>query len=214
MKKRNRLRWISMAVGFALLLWMPAPAYALYGGKGAEKDDIEGKPTRVKLHDPTLVDQDGKKVKFASDVVGDRFVVVDTFYTTCTQICPILSAIFMDLQDLLGSRQGREVVLVSLTVDPVTDIPPRLKEYAQTWNARPGWVFLGGEKLKVDQVLEGLGLYAPDFTSHPAMFLVGDGKSGTWTRFYGFASPEQILERIEELSAERQVKAGSSKKGK
>ncbi|HEY5766084.1 MAG TPA: SCO family protein [Candidatus Deferrimicrobiaceae bacterium] len=207
MRNRNSFRAIATAAGIALLLWMPAPASAIYGGKGVEKDDVEGKPVRVTLHDRTLVDQDGRKVKFASEVVGDRLVVIDTFYTTCFQICPILSAIFMDLQDLLGSRQGKEVVLVSLSVDPLTDIPPRLKEYAATWNARPGWLFLGGEKQNVDRVLEGLGLYAPDFTAHPASFLVGDGRSGSWTRFYGFASPEQILEKIEEFEAARRTTA-------
>ncbi len=194
---------VSIAVGLALLLGTPAPAFSLYGGKGAEKEDLAGKPTQVKVHDRTLVDQDGKSVRFASDVIGDRIAVIDTFFTTCYQICPILSAIFMELQDQLGSRQGREVVLVSLSVDPVTDIPPRLKEYARTWNAKPGWVFLGGEKQAVDQVLTGLGMYAPDFIDHPAMFLVGDGRSGKWTRYFGFASPDQLLGRIDELVAER-----------
>jgi protein SCO1/2 len=195
MNDRLRVLAVSIAVALAFLLGMPAPAHSIYGGKGAEKEDVQGKPTEVKLHDRTLVDQDGRKVKF---------VVIDTFFTTCAQICPILSAIFMDLQDQLGSRQGKEVVLVSITVDPVTDIPPRLKEYAQTWNAKPGWSFLGGEKQTVDLVLTGLGLYSSDFTAHPAMFLVGDGKTGSWTRFYGFASPEQILGKIDELSAARE----------
>jgi protein SCO1/2 len=207
MKNRFAIRGISMAVGLALLLWLPSPALAIYGGKGAEKEDVEGKPTQVRVHDRTLVDQDGRKVRVASDVIGNRLVVIDTFYTTCVQICPILSAIFMELQDQLGSRLGKEVVLVSLTVDPLTDIPPRLKEYAKLWNARPGWVFLGGEKQSVDQVLTGLGLYSADFINHPSMFLVGDARSGTWTRFYGFASPEQILGKIDELSAARRSRA-------
>lgn len=207
MKYGLRIQGVAIAAALALLLGMPAPAFSIYGGKGADKEDFQGKPAQVKLHDRTLVDQDGRKVRFASDVIGDRFVVIDTFYTTCLQICPILSAIFMELQDRLGSRQGKEVVLVSITVDPVTDIPPRLKDYARTWNARPGWVFLGGEKQTVDQVLTGLGLYSTDFTTHPAMFLVGDARNGTWTRFVGFASPEEILGKIDELAAARGTRA-------
>lgn len=207
MSNRTRVRGAAIAAGLALLLGMPSPALSIYGGKGAEKEDVQGEPARVTLHDRTLVDQDGRPVKFASEVIGDRFVVVDSFYTTCAQICPILSAIFMELQERLGSRQGKEVVLVSITVDPVTDIPPRLKEYAQTWNAGPGWAFLGGEKQDVDRVLAGLGMYASDFTAHPAMILVGDGRSGKWTRYYGFASPDQILGRIDELAAGRSLLA-------
>jgi protein SCO1/2 len=167
---------------------------------------VEAKPIEVKLHDLELLDQDGRKVQFRTDVVGDRVVVIDTFFTTCGLICPILSAIYADLQDQLGDRLGKEVALVSISVDPTTDVPPRLKEFAGTWEAKPGWVFLTGKKQTVDRVLDGLGLYSADFTVHPAAFLVGDGKNGGWTRFYGFATPEQIMGRIDELSARKQAR--------
>jgi protein SCO1/2 len=197
----NRLRAGVLVLAFSLILCSPRPALCLYGKKDAGKEDVEAKPTRVKLHDLALLDQDGRKHRFASEVIGDRIVVIDTIFTTCGLICPILSSIFMDLQDELGGLLGKEVVLVSISVDPVTDIPPRLKEYAQKWKAGPGWLFLTGEKQTVDRVLDGLGLYAADFTAHPSMILVGDGRSGTWTRFYGFASPGQLKEKIQEMRA-------------
>jgi protein SCO1/2 len=182
-------------------------SYASQGKEG--EPEVEAKPIQVKLHDLELLDQDGRKVRFRSDVIGDRIVVIDSFFTTCGLICPILSAIFADLQEQLGDRLGKEVSLVSISVDPTTDIPPRLKEFAGTWEAKPGWVFLTGQKQTVDRVLDGdgLGLYSADFTAHPAAFLVGDGKNGGWTRFYGFATPEQIMGRIDELSAGRRAVA-------
>lgn len=158
---------------------------------------------RVDLADVELVDQDGRKVKFASDVVRGRVVVIDLIYTTCPLVCPILSAIFSRLQEQLGDRLGSEVHLVSVTVDPNTDIPPRLKEYASRFDARPGWTFLTGERQNVTQVLKGLGGYTPDLSNHPAMILVGDGGKDGWTRFYGFPSPERILEKVDEISAAR-----------
>ncbi|MGE5700306.1 MAG: SCO family protein [Deltaproteobacteria bacterium] len=156
---------------------------------------------RVDLADVELVDQDGRKVRFASDVVRGRVVVIDLIYTTCPLVCPILSAIFSRLQEQLGDRLGSEVHLVSVTVDPNTDIPPRLKEYAARFDARPGWTFLTGERQNVAQVLKGLGGYTADLTNHPAMILVGDGGKEGWTRLYGFPSPEQILEKVNEISA-------------
>jgi protein SCO1/2 len=153
----------------------------------------------VKLADVEVLDQDGRRLNFRKDVVGDRIAVIDTIYTTCPLICPLLSAVMLDVQGALGDRLGKEVTLVSVTVDPNTDIPPRLKEFAERWEAKPGWLFLTGAKPDVDAVLKGLDAYATDFTEHPAMFLVGDGKTGVWTRFYGFPSPEQIVARIEEL---------------
>ena len=163
-------------------------------GKGATAANIvRSSPARVRLFDAPLMDQDGRNVRFVQDAVGGRIVVVDTFFTNCGLICPILGAIFADLQKMLGDLLDREVRLVSITVDPVTDIPPRLKKYAARWEARPGWYFLTGEKKNVDHVLEGLGLYSADFTEHPSAFLVGDVREGKWTRINGFATPEQLM---------------------
>ena len=193
----------AVACVVGLLLAFPPHLFAETGAAAARGDKVESRPVQVKLHDLPLLDQDGKTVRFRTDVVGDRVVVIDTFFTTCTLICPILGAIFSDLQDQLGDRLGRDVRLISISVDPLTDIPPRLKAYAGQWEARPGWTFLTGGKSNVDQVLTGLGLYSADFADHPSAFLVGDGKTGEWTRFYGFATPEQLMEKVTALTEKR-----------
>ncbi len=46
------------------------------------------------LKDLPLTDQDGRELRFVSDVIGDRVVVMDFVYTTCTTVCPVLSALF------------------------------------------------------------------------------------------------------------------------
>jgi len=205
MEKRfeSRATSIAMLLVLAAAWFLPGLSFAGQGKK--DEPEVKVKAVDVKLHDLELLDQDGRKVLFRSDVVGDRIVVINTFFTTCGLICPILSAIYADLQDQLGDRLDKEVALVSISVDPNTDIPPRLKEFAARWEAKPGWMFLTGQKTVVDRVLDGLGLYSSDFAAHPAAFLVGDGKNGKWTRFYGFASPEQILGRVNELSAARRT---------
>lgn len=207
MGKRLELRNISLAVLIFLVAAICAPSHSFAAQGKEEEPAVEAKPAEVKLYDLELQDQDGRTVRFRSDVVGEKIAVIDSFFTTCGLICPILSAIYADLQDRLGDRLGKEVALVSISVDPNTDIPPRLKEFAGKWEAKPGWVFLTGQKQSVDRVLDGLGLYSVDFTAHPAGFLVGDGRSGKWTRFYGFASPEELLAKIDELSAARRTTA-------
>jgi protein SCO1/2 len=190
----------------AAMLAVPALSGAEAGKAGAGAKEVRSGTVQVRLHDAPLLDQDGRKVRFATDALGGRIVVVDTFFTNCGLICPILGAIFADLQDLLGDLLDREVRLVSITVDPLTDIPPRLKKYSDQWEARPGWRFLTGEKKDVDHVLTGLGLYSADFTEHPPAFLVGDAREGKWTRFYGFATPEQLRSRVMELLEQRAAK--------
>lgn len=158
----------------------------------------------VRVLDLDLVNQEGESVKFKSDVVNDKLVVMNFIYTRCTTACPILSLTFTRLQNMLGARLGKEVMLVSISVDPNTDISSRLKEYARKHHAGPGWVFLTGDKSSITKVLSGLGVSISRISDHPVMILVGDGRLGVWTRHYGFPSPEQILARLDELRLARQ----------
>jgi protein SCO1/2 len=168
-------------------------------GSDASKDDH----VKVELQDIELVDQDGGRVKFKSDVIGDRAAVVIPFYTTCTTAFPILIFIFTRLQDMLGERLGREVVLVSVTVDPRTDIPVRLKAFAKKQRARPGWVFLSGDRNSLGQVLWGVGvLFSSNLEEHNHIPITMVGSSwGEWRRFHGFPTPEQLMGQVEEALA-------------
>jgi protein SCO1/2 len=162
-------------------------------------------PVSVKINDALLVTQDGKSVHFADDVIADRIVVMDFVYTTCTTVCPVLSTILGQVQNSLGERLGADVHMVSVSVDPGRDTPERLKAYSQSHRARPGWVWLTGEKTSIDNVLRGLGAYTPNFEDHPSMVLVGDARAGTWIRFFGFPGPDKILAAVEELEMARQL---------
>ncbi len=164
--------------------------------------------TDVDLKDLSLVDQDGRKVLFASEVIGDRIVVMDFVYTSCTTVCPVLSAVFGQVQERLGDQLGNEVSLVSVSVDPTRDTPQRLKAYAARHKARPGWIWLTGPKQTMDEVLDGMGAYSPNFEDHPSMVLVGDGRTGEWSRFFGFPSPDRLMEQVNALQSARNRAAG------
>ena len=60
----------------------------------------------------------------------------------------------------------------------------------------------------MDDVLIGVGAYSVNFEDHPSMVLVGDGRSGRWSRFFGFPSPDRIMEQVNALQAARQGAAG------
>jgi protein SCO1/2 len=201
-----RARNLALSLGLASLVFaMPAAAHD--GHHHHQRPDPAAAPVRapqsaaINLHDVTLRDQTGAPVRFRSDVVGDRIVVVDFIYTSCTTVCPVVSALFAEIQEKLGERLGREVLLLSLSIDPVTDSPARLREYAARFESKPGWIWLTGDKADMERVLRGLGTYTPNFTQHPQQVLVGDGRRGIWTRFYGTPDPARILARIDELAA-------------
>jgi protein SCO1/2 len=167
--------------------------------------DTEAASAEVELLNSPMTTQNGETVQFKTDVVGDQIVVIDFVYTTCTTVCPVISAIFQQVQNGLDDRPDAEVRLISVSIDPVRDTPERLKEYADKLQASENWVWLTGEKTTVDDVLRGLGAYTPDFEDHPSIVLVGDPRSGTWKRFFGFPSPKKILAAVDEMSAERKT---------
>lgn len=157
----------------------------------------------VKLSSKPLSDQDGRSRRLKSDIVGDRIAVVTFVYTTCTSVCPAVSAIMAELQAKLGSRLDKEVRLVSLTVDPARDTPSRLKSYSAQYGAKPGWFWLTGSSASVTEALTGFGAYTADFENHPVIVLIGDGKSGRWSRHYGLSTAENLLAQVDKYLAAR-----------
>lgn len=162
-----------------------------------------------KLTDTPLLDQHGRKLKFKSEALGERIAVISFVYTTCTTVCPVISAVMAQVQGKLGARMGRDVALVTVTVDPLRDTPARLKDYGTRVGAGAGWAWLTGPKPQVDEVLQVFDAYTPNFVDHPPLVLVGDAKSGKWLRFYGFPTPEQLMTAVAEMSAAR-AKTGAS----
>lgn len=198
------LRHLALAAAIGLLALSPVAAHdhAAHQAQATDKP-VAPKGVRISLTDTALLDQDGHRVRLKSDVIGERMVVVDFIYTSCTTVCPVVSAVMAQAQSKLGARVGRDVALLTLTVDPVRDTPARLKEYGGRIGAGPGWTWLTGAKPQVDEVLKVFGAYTPNYVDHPPLVLVGDAKAGKWVRFFGFPSPDQLVSAVEELAAAR-----------
>lgn len=188
-----------LCVGMALALALPAAA-----------GERVSSTTDVKVLDLGLLDQRGLARKFRTDVIGDHIAVVNFVYTSCKTSCPMASAIFEQVQERLGSRLGEDVVLVSLSIDPVTDRPVRLLAAAEQFHAKPGWSWLTGDKATVDRVLHGLGVYSSNIVEHPTMVMIGDGKTGKWVRLLGFPTPDDIMAHLEPIQPARPGIAGQT----
>jgi protein SCO1 len=101
-------------------------------------------PIGAALPDFALTDQNGHTVSLA-DLRG-KVAAIDFIYTRCPlpDVCPRLSANFATLQRRFAGQLGRDLILVSVTVDPDYDSPEALAEYARRWSAQPAWLFLTG----------------------------------------------------------------------
>jgi protein SCO1/2 len=151
----------------------------------------------------TLVNQDGQPMRFYSDVLKGKVVVVNAFFTSCTSVCPPMNRNFEKIQDALGDRLGKEVFLVSISVDPATDTPPRIKEYAQKFHARPGWIFLTGKKENVDWALYRLGQYVESKDDHKTIVIIGNERTGLWKKAFGLAKSEELVNLVNEVADDK-----------
>jgi cytochrome oxidase Cu insertion factor (SCO1/SenC/PrrC family) len=164
----------------------------------------EGEPAeRLQVPDVTLVNQDGKPVRLTADLIGRRVVVVNFLFTTCTTSCPLLGGKFGELQHQLGDKLGAEYGLISISVDPITDTPERLKEFGRRYKAGPGWTLVTGQKPEIERVLKAFGVYTPDKQNHPSTVVVFDGVTGKARRSNGLASAAQLAELVRKAAADR-----------
>jgi protein SCO1 len=147
--------------------------------------------------DTVLVNQHGQPVHFYSDLLKGKVVVISTIFADCGGVCPLIVERFAKVQEKLGERLGRDVTLISISVDPVADTPERLLAYAKHAGAKPGWHFLTGEKASVDLVLKKLGQYVESRDEHSNIFIIGNEPTGLWKKAFGLAPAEEIIEIVE-----------------
>ena len=106
----------------------------------------------------TLTSQDGKSVALA-DLRG-KVLAVTFIYTGCPDICPLVTQKMVDVQNALGAEFGTKIAFVSITLDPEHDTPAVLKDYAQSWGAKPnGWMFLTGSPAAIREVTRRYGVF-------------------------------------------------------
>ena len=163
---------------------------------------IEG----LRIPDRPVYDQDGRKLRFHSDLVKGKTVAVNFIFTTCTTICPPLAATFAKVQKDLGDRVGRDIALISVSLDPAIDVPERMKGFLTKYGARPGWTFVSGNKGEIDGLLKALGAYVSDKNDHTPMILIGNDSAGYWTRAFGLAPASKLVKLIDEAAAKDAAK--------
>ncbi|MDZ4184640.1 MAG: SCO family protein [Desulfuromonadales bacterium] len=151
------------------------------------------------IPDVTLVNQDGDKVRLKSLLEIDQPVVVNFIYGTCTTICPVLSAGYLNLQRKVTAGNG-QVRLISITIDPENDTPLIMKEYLQRYRAQPGWDFLTGSRADINTVMRAFDAYIPDKMSHYPINLIRSPKDGSWLRLFGIMSGKEFMEEYQQVA--------------
>ena len=155
--------------------------------------EANAKRAKMEIPDVAVLDQEGNKLHFYTDLIKDKTVAINFIFTNCTTICPPLAATFARVQKEMGDRVGRDVHFISISVDPLTDTPERLKAWGAKFKAGPGWTFVTGNKEQIDKLLYALGASVSRREDHSPTVIVGNDLKGVWTRTYGLARSAQLV---------------------
>ena len=151
-----------------------------------------------------LLTQDNKPVHFFDDLLKGKVVMINFAFTTCAGVCSPMTANLAKVQEYLGDRVGRDINMITISVDPLIDTPEVLKKYAAGFKVKPGWYFLTGKKENVDQVLKKLGGYVAEKDKHSGVLIIGNVATGEWSKVFAMANPSEIANQVRKVADAKQ----------
>jgi protein SCO1 len=108
--------------------WLPAMAHDGFG------------PVTPPLEVPhiELMTSDDERLPLHRLLIGHA-TAVQLMFTNCRSICPIDAATLARVQDALGDHPPKKTQLLSLSIDPETDTPEKMRSWLERFGARPMW---------------------------------------------------------------------------
>lgn len=154
---------------------------------------------RYNLPSLTLTDSSGATVDIAQLLDTEQPTVVNFIFTSCTTICPVMSATFMQAQKQLG-MDAQQIQWISISIDPEYDTPERLHGYAQRFDAGPNWHFLTGTLDDIIAVQKSFAVYRGDKMNHAPTTLLRVGRDNAWLRLDGLTSGAELAQEYHQLA--------------
>jgi protein SCO1 len=188
----NRLRFV--AISILAIVFMPLSASAVPPAFSATQRNQDQVPS---LGDSILVvDQQGNPLNFRRDLIENKIFAINFIFTRCTASCPLSSAVFRAVQ-----QQFREqsLELISITVDPTTDMPDRLRDYAKKFHGGSHWHFVTGKETVINELLKAVGVTSTAKESHTNLVLVGNDAKRQWIRLYGLPNAGDIIAALNDV---------------
>ena len=119
--------------------------------------NVERRAVVVPINEFALVDQNSREFQF-SKLTG-RVVVVAFAYTTCPDVCPLITAALRQVQNGLTPDEHKKVFLLTITTDPEIDSPKVLAGYGKRYGADfANWSFLTGDQAELQKVWRNFGV--------------------------------------------------------
>jgi protein SCO1/2 len=173
---------------------------AQHGGT-AQRSEV-----RIPIGNFSLTDQSGRRFELAS--IKGKIILVDFAYTTCPDICPLMTAAMRTVQTNLNATELKKVYLLTVTTDPEIDVPKVLAAYANRYHADlTNWAFLTGDPSSLAEVWKRFGVKvvrrARGLVDHTPLTVVIDQSGAMRFAYHGAApDPKIILRDIRSLAGQ------------
>jgi protein SCO1/2 len=147
----------------------------------------------------SCVSSDGRTTTLVELLTG-RTTALQLMFTGCSAVCPMQGALFARVQGRLTNRLGRNIQLLSLSIDPLSDDPKALSAWLKRFDARPGWFAASPALAALDQVtaLFRGGVNAADDHS-TRVCLINRGARLVW-RTSDLPAPREIADLLLQLA--------------
>ena len=187
--------------------WLVAAPPQVFAGRQAiaatapQADKLQDEKQRRFFTDLNVITHEGKELRFYSDLLKDKLVVISFFYTSCPTAQPALITSFK-LQKRLRDRLGRDILILSIGVDPENDTLEVVRQYAKKFNPQKGWLFLTGSEKNMDVINRRLGNTNNLPEGHLRLFLLGNLKTGHWIKLVDTAADIALAMGLDSLELE------------
>jgi protein SCO1/2 len=159
-----------------------------------------------RIPDVSLRTHTGEAVRFHRDLIQNRTVVLHLLFAGWDEHARVTRNL-VRLHDLLGDRAGRDVWILSLSIDPEPDSPEQLARFAEETGNREGWLYLTGAADEVDALRLALGVrdadpvVDADRSQYAGVLVLGDDRSDRWCSLPALLDPPSIAARIRRIAS-------------
>lgn len=202
-RPRRLARALGLAAGLATVTLTPSvpaastPTHDPHAhhamAKPSGNRDYQRAEVRYAVPDASLRDQQGRSVTMAEVLADRRPVMLNFIFTSCTAVCPVMTATFAQVQTQMGTER-KDLRMVSISIDPEHDTPKRLAAYATRFKAEDNWTFLTGKLADIIALQRAFGVYRGDKMNHSPTAFIRTAPSAPWVRIDGFTTAKVLIE--------------------
>jgi protein SCO1 len=177
------------------------------GNAHSNQQVVQRREVRIPIQDFSLIDQGNRAFRFKS--LSGKVVLIAFAYTTCPDVCPLITAAMRRVQADMADTEQQAVHLLTVTTDPEIDEPKVLAAYAKRYGADlSNWAFLTGDGSSLGKVWKNFGVKvdrkARGLVDHTPLVALIDQKGAMRFAYYGTSpDPKAVLRDLRSLLARR-----------